>query len=96
MVFNFYLAGGFFLRNRTDLPWPIRKNITPDGLIQEEKRCALLLCRKLGDRAADILLHLKRWFISSDPIWSQGVHNVTLNLCCPRESSHHRDKNAVE
>lgn len=96
MVFNFYLADGLFLRNCTYLPWPVKNNFFPCGFSQEERHCVMLSWGKSGHRRKEaglqICFPLERWFLYSDAIWSQGLHNVTLDLCCLRESSHHREE----
>lgn len=41
MGFNFYLAGGLFLRNYTNLPWPVKSYFIPCGFSQEERHALL-------------------------------------------------------
>lgn len=96
MFLNFSLHVGFFLRNCTNLPWPVKNNFIPCGFSQEERPCVMLSWGKFGHRRKEAGLQVcfpsERWFLYSDVIWSQGLHNMTLDLCCLRESSHHREK----
>lgn len=48
-----------------------------------------------GGRAAGILL-VRKLIPFQRCSMVMGLHNVTLDLCCATESSHHRDESAVE
>lgn len=50
IVFNFYIAGGFFLRSCTNLPWPLKSNFIPCGFSQEERHYVMLSWGKFGHR----------------------------------------------
>lgn len=52
MVFNFYIAGRFFLGSCTNLPWPVKNNFILCGFSEEERHCVRKVwAQKEGGRA---------------------------------------------